>query len=186
MFKEKMLMRDIPHRPRDPQAAFREEKQSSGRIGNDPLPNYGFGQHALFAAVQRSNRSTIDVLPRARADIRRRTEWWAGGFGVLDDCDPSLVDFLIERGAVIDAHSASRLAMMPKLRELVTADAALIHARGGDGQTPLHFVSTVEVAKFLRENSADIDARDVDHESTPAPYMLRVRQQKSVGFGSAR
>src|SRR5580658_7713151 len=65
---------------------------------DDPLPNYGCGQHALFAAVQRSDRATIDVLLRAGADIRKRTEWWAGGFGVLDDCDPSLADFLIERG----------------------------------------------------------------------------------------
>jgi Ankyrin repeat len=145
---------------------------------DDPLPNYGFGQHALFAAVQRSDRATIDVLLRAGADIRKRTEWWASGFGVLDDCDPSLVDFLIERGAVIDAHSASRLGMMPKLRELVMADAALIHARGGDGQTPLHFASTVEVAKFLLENGANIDARDEDHESTPAQYMLRVQQKR--------
>jgi hypothetical protein len=61
----------------------------------------------LFAAVQRSDRATIDVLLRAGADIRKRTEWWAGGFGVLDDCDPSLVDFLIERGAVIDPFSVA-------------------------------------------------------------------------------
>ena len=26
---------------------------------DEPLPNYGFGQHALFAAVQRSDRATI-------------------------------------------------------------------------------------------------------------------------------
>ena len=84
------------------------------------MPSYGFGQQALFAAVQRNDRATIDVLLRAGADIRKRTEWWAGGFGVLDDCDPGLVNFLIERGAVIDAHSASRLGMMPKLTELVT------------------------------------------------------------------
>ena len=76
---------------------------------DDPLPDYGFGQHALFAAVQRSDRATIDTLLRAGADIRKRTEWWAGGFGVLDDCDPSLVDFLVERGALLDAHSAARL-----------------------------------------------------------------------------
>src|SRR5580700_943324 len=149
---------------------------------DDPLPDYGFGQHALFAAVQRSDRATIDTLLRAGADIRKRTEWWAGGFGVLDDCDPSLVDFLIERGAVIDAHSASRLGMMPKfretLRELVTADPGVVHARGGDGQTPLHFASTVEVAEFLLANGAGIDARDVDHESTPAQYMLRVEQKR--------
>lgn len=145
---------------------------------DDPLPDYGFGQQALFAAVQRSDRATIDVLLRAGADIRKRTEWWAGGFGVLDDCDPSLVDFLIERGAVMDAHSATRLGLMPKLVELVTADPGVVHARGGDGQTPLHFASTVEVAEFLLSNGAEIDARDVDHESTPAQYMLRVEQKR--------
>ena len=53
-----------------------------------------------------------------------------------------------------------------------------MHARGGDGQTPLHFASTVEVAEFLLENGAEIDARDVDHESTPAQYMLRVEQKR--------
>ena len=145
---------------------------------DDPLPNYGFGQHALFAAVQRSDRATIDVLLRAGANMRKRTEWWAGGFGVLDVCDPSLVHFLIERGAALDAHAAARLGMTPKLRELVEADPGVVHARGGDGQTPLHFASTVEVAAFLLANGAGPDACDVDHESTPAQYMLRVQQKR--------
>ena len=145
---------------------------------DDPLPGYGFGQHALFAAVQRSDRATIDVLLHAGAEIGKRTEWWAGGFGVLDDCDPGLVDFLIERGAVLDAHSAARLGMLAKLSELVAADPGVVNARGGDGQTPLHFASTVEVAKILLDNGADIDAVDVDHESTPAQYILRVDQKR--------
>jgi ankyrin repeat protein len=145
---------------------------------DDPLPNYGFGQHALFAAVQRSDRATIDVLLRAGADICKRTDWWAGGFGVLDDCDPSLVGFLIEQGAVMDVHSAARLGLMPKLAQLVRDEPGLVQARGGDGQTPLHFASTVEVAEFLLSNGADIDAHDVDHESTPAQYMLRVHQKR--------
>lgn len=145
---------------------------------NEPLPNYGFGIHALFAAVQRSDRATIDVLLRAGAHIRKRTEWWAGGFGVLDDCDPSLVDFLIERGAIIDAHAAARLGMLAKLSDLVAADPAVVHTPGGDGQTPLHFASTVEIAAFLLDHGAEIDALDVDHESTPAQYMLRVEQSR--------
>jgi len=145
---------------------------------NEPLPNYGFGQHALFAAVQRSDRATIDVLLDAGADIHKRTEWWAGGFGVLDDCDPGLVDFLVERGAVIDAHAAVRLGMISKLTELVAADQNVVHAKGGDGQTPLHFASTVEIAQFLLDHGAEIDALDVDHESTPAQYMLRVEQKR--------
>jgi ankyrin repeat protein len=156
---------------------LRKHSELRARI-DDPLPDYGFGQQALFAAVQRSDRATIDVLLEAGADIRKRTEWWAGGFGVLDDCHPSLVEFLIERGAVLDAHSAARLGMLPKLRELVAADPGVVHARGGDGQTPLHFASTVEVAEFLLESGAEIDARDVDHESTPAQYMLRVDQRR--------
>jgi hypothetical protein len=138
-----------------------------------PLPNYGAGQHALFAAVQRTDRATIEVLLAAGADMRKRTDWWAGGFGVLDDCDPSLVEFLIQRGALLDAHSAARLGRMAELRRFVAADSKIVHARGGDGQTPLHFASTVEVAEFLLEHGADIDALDVAHESTPAQYMLR-------------
>jgi len=145
---------------------------------NEPLPNYGFGQHALFAAVQRSDRATIDVLLDAGANIHKRTERWAGGFGVLDDCDPGLVDFLVERGAVIDAHAAVRLGMISKLTELVAADQNVVHAKGGDGQTPLHFASTVEIAQFLLDHGAEIDALDVDHESTPAQYMLRVEQKR--------
>jgi hypothetical protein len=145
---------------------------------DDPLPDYGFGQHALFAAVPRRDRTTIDVLLREGANIRKRTEWWAGGFGVLDECDPSLVGFLTERGAVVDVHSASRLGMMPTPRELVTADPSVVQAQGGDGQTPLHFASTVEVAEFLLSSDAEIDARDVDHESTPAQYMLRVEHKR--------
>lgn len=145
---------------------------------DDPLPDYGFGQQALFAAVQRSDRATIEVLLRAGANIQKRTEWWAGGFGVLDDCDPSMLTFLTERGAVLDAHSASRLGITEKLRELVAVDPNVVHARGGDGQTPLHFASTIEVAEFLLANGAEIDARDVDHESTPAQYMLRVEQKR--------
>lgn len=145
---------------------------------DEPLPTYGFGQHALFAAVQRSDRATIDVLLRAGADIHKRTDWWAGGFGLLDDCDPGLVEFLVERGAVLDSHSAARLGLIGKLRELIAADASLVHARGGDGQTPLHFASTIEIAQFLLEHGADIDAKDIDHESTPAQYMLRVDQKR--------
>ncbi len=145
---------------------------------DSPLHGHEFGEHALFAAVQRTDRATIDVLLSAGADIRKRTEWWAGGFGVLDDCDPGLADFLIERGAILDAHSAARLGRMPELRAFMAADPKVVDARGGDGRTPLHFASTVEVAQFLSDSGADIDARDVDHESTASQYMLRVEQKR--------
>jgi ankyrin repeat protein len=145
---------------------------------NDPLPNYAFGQNALFAAVQRTDRATIQVLLDHGADINKRSDWWAGGFGVLDDCDPSLADFLIERGAHLDAHAAARLGRIDALRALLDADPSLVHARGGDGQTALHFASTVEIAALLLERGADINAIDIDHESTAAQYMLRIEQRR--------
>src|SRR5205823_11456519 len=34
-----------------------------------------------------------------------------------------------------------------------------------------------EITKFLLDHGADIDARDIDHESTPAQWMIRERQE---------
>jgi hypothetical protein len=144
---------------------------------NEPMVNYG-GMQALLAAVQRTDRKTIDVLLRAGADLNARSHSWAGGIGVLDECAPDLAPFLIERGAVLDAHGAARLGMQEKLQELVTADPGVVNARGFNGQTALHFASTVEIAQYLLEHGADIDARDLQHESTPAQHMLRVVQAR--------
>src|SRR5258708_7219454 len=115
---------------------------------NEPMAKYGSGMPPLLAAVQRTDRKTIDVLLRAGADINARSHWWAGGIGVLDECLPDLAAFLIERGAVLDAHAAARLGMFEKLRDFVTADPSVVSARGHNGQTPLHLASTVEIARY--------------------------------------
>jgi hypothetical protein len=114
----------------------------------------------------------IDVLLAAGADVNARSQWWAGGFGLLHTADPELAAYAIERGAVVDVHAAARLGRLDRLRELIEGDPRRVHARGGDGQTPLHFARTVEIAAYLLDHGADIDARDIDHESTPAQYML--------------
>ncbi|HWX21131.1 MAG TPA: ankyrin repeat domain-containing protein [Candidatus Binatia bacterium] len=118
----------------------------------------------------------LDALLEAGADINGRSRWWAGGFGLLDCARPELAAYAIKRGAVVTAHAAARLGMTDQLRALITAEPNLVHTRGGDGQTPLHFASTVEIAGLLLQHGADIDARDIDHESTPAQWMLRERQ----------
>lgn len=128
----------------------------------------------LISSVQ--SAEMLDVLVDAGADINARSRWWAGGFGLLDCASPDVAARAIQRGAVVTVHAAARLGMLDKLEELIAQDPELVHKRGGDGQTPLHFASTVEIAEFLLERGADIDARDVDHESTPAQYMVRNRQ----------
>ncbi len=67
--------------------------------------------------------------------------------------------------------------MLENLKQLISADPELVHAKGGDGQTPLHFASTIAIAEYLLDQGADIDARDVDHESTAAQYMVRSRPE---------
>lgn len=141
---------------------------------NDPLPNGSFGATPLLQAVSNRNRGMIEALLKAGADINARSHWWAGSFGVLDG-DHGLHDFLIHHGAFVDAHAAARLGNLDRLAELLAAEPGLVNARGGDGQTPLHFAKNVEVARFLLDHGADIDRRDIDHESTPAQWMLRER-----------
>ena len=143
---------------------------------DDPATGAAFGGTALLEAAKRGNREMVDVLLRAGADINARSHWWAGSFGVLDhDHDPDFLAFLIGRGATVDVHAAVRFGMLDRLDELLSADPSLVHARGGDGQTPLHFAKTVEVARYLLDRGADIDARDIDHEGTPAQWMVRDR-----------
>lgn len=123
------------------------------------------------------SRAMLDVLLEAGADINAKSRWWAGGFGLLDHATPELAAYAIKRGAELTVHAAARLGVLEKLKQLVTRNPELVHAKGGDGQTPLHFASTVEIAEYLLGQGADIDARDVDHESTPAQYMVRSRPE---------
>ncbi len=161
--------------------AFQEDKAAAVRrllqlhpqlkaVINEPI--------AAFDAppiVQVRSRAMLDVLLEAGADINAKSRWWAGGFGLLDCASPELAAYAIQRGAEVTVHAAARLGMLGNLKRLIAANPELVHAKGGDGQTPLHFASTIEIAEYLLDQGADADARDVDHESTPAQYMVRSR-----------
>jgi ankyrin repeat protein len=142
---------------------------------NEPV--FAFDSPAIVAAAGSGKLPVIDALLGAGADINARSQWWAGGFGVLDCANAELSRELIKRGAVVDVHAAARLGMLEKLRQLVSANPGLVHARGGDGQTPLHFAANMEIAAYLLDHGADINARDIDHESTAAQYQVRDRPE---------
>ena len=125
-------------------------------------------------ASAKKNLHLLDLLLSYGADLNLKSAWWAGGFGLLEyDCSPEEAAPLIARGATVDVFAAAHLGMLDRLRELLERDPSLVHARGGDGKTPLHCARSVEIAELLLSRGAEIDARDVDHESTPAQYLVR-------------
>ncbi len=163
------------------QAVSRDDVTGLRRLfgGNPALKSriddllFNFDAPAIVSAAAGGKLEVIDTLLELGADINARSSWWAGSFGVLDNDRHDLVPWMIARGARLDAHAAARHFMLDELRKLVAADPALAKAPGGDGQTPLHVASSVEIAAFLLDHGAAIDALDVDHESTPAQYLIR-------------
>jgi ankyrin repeat protein len=139
---------------------------------NEPISHF---DSPLIIHVR--SEAMLEALLEAGADINARSKWWAGGFGLLDAASLEVSASAIKRGATVTVHAAARLGMIERLKELIAADPTLVHARGGDGQTPLHFASTIEIAEYLLDHGADINVRDIDHESTPAQYMLRSRPE---------
>lgn len=134
-------------------------------------PVLHFGAQAIIAA--RHNRAIVDTLLEFGANINVRSDWSPGGFGVLDNTDPEQAAWLIERGAIVDIHAAAGLGMLDKVKEWLAIDPSLVHARGGDGQRPLHFARTREMIDLLLDHGADINARDVDHSATAAQWKVR-------------
>jgi ankyrin repeat protein len=139
---------------------------------NEPVGDFG---SPLINDVK--STAMLDAFLEAGADINARSKWAPGSFGLLDAAPPGVAAYAIKHGAIITAHAAARLGMMKELKELIEADPQLVDARGGDGQMPLHFASTVEIAEYLLDHGADIEARDLDHESTAAQWMLRERPE---------
>jgi len=136
-----------------------------------------FGATPLIHAVGADDRAMVELLLDLGADVNQRSDWWAGSFGVLDSASDEMSEYLLKRGATLTAHAAARLGMIDRLRAMLDSDPSLIRARGGDGQTPLHFARTVEIATLLLARGAEIDARDIDHASTPAQWLGESRPE---------
>ncbi len=140
-------------------------------------PLFSFDAPAILQAAHRKDRETLDVLLDYGANINARSQWWAGGFGVLPHDDPAFAEYLIERGATVDIWTAAAMNRLELLRETLDGNPALANARGGDGQGPLHFAGSPEAARILLEHGAQIEMRDIDHGSTPAQWMAANRPE---------
>ena len=135
---------------------------------NDPM--FAFGQRAAHIAAK--NEAMLSALITAGAEVNLKSAWENGPYTVLDNANEATARFLMARGATLTVNVAARLGWFDELQRMVSADAALVHARGGDGQQPLHEAKTVAIADFLLDHGAGIDVRCIDHRSTPAQYAL--------------
>jgi ankyrin repeat protein len=96
---------------------------------------------------------------------------WASGFDTRK-VDPDFARRMVDLGAPLTVHAAAGLGLIDELGRMLAADASLVDAKGGDGCTPLHFSRNIAIAGLLLEHGARIDARDEDHESTPAQWLI--------------
>jgi ankyrin repeat protein len=140
-------------------------------------PLFSFDSPAILRVADHRDRKMMDVLLEYGADINARSQWWAGSFGVLPHSDPEFAAYLVERGAIVDVWAAAGMNRLERLEELIREDPTLVNARGGDGQSPLHFAASIEIARFLLDHGAEIDMRDIDHGSTPAQHMAGNRPE---------
>ncbi len=139
---------------------------------NEPV--FDFDSPAIVAFA--NDPAMVDVLLDAGADPNRKSGWWAGGFHALYSATGKAAERLIAAGATPDACALAHLGRTDSLARMIADDPECVHERGGDGQTPLHFAASREVIDVLLVAGADIDARDVDHRSTAAEWMLNGRR----------
>jgi ankyrin repeat protein len=147
--------------------------ESLRAVINEPL--FGFDSPAL--AANNNNLAMVDALLDFGADPNRKTSWWAGGFHPLYGARRETAARLLAAGAVADACAAASMDRADLLKKILHDDPSRVHERGGDGQTPLHFARSREIADILIGAGADLDARDVDHRSTAAEWMAGDRSE---------
>ena len=145
-------------------------------------PWFAFDAPAVVFAASMANRPLVEVLLDAGADINAKSSWWAGGTSALQHAAGSmlaynreLAEYLIERGATVDAHAAAGLDMAETLEALIRENPNVVKALGSDGMSPLHFAATPRIAEILLKHGADINLRDRDHYGTAVQWTMRRR-----------
>lgn len=148
--------------------ALFERDPATQALVNAPIFNFG----GRAASRVKGNAALLDLLIANGADLNLKSDWWAGPWGVLETASAGEAEMYLSRGATIDVFAAAHLDRLDLLRSMLDSDPSLAHARGGDGCRPLHFARSPAAMDLLLSHGAEIDARDVDHESTALQWAL--------------
>jgi len=127
----------------------------------------------LQKTLQSNNpMAALEAVLRDHPDLPEAVgRFWADGFAT-DQIPPPLARFFVDRGASLSVHAAAGFGFTDSLTAILRRDPLQVNAKGGDGCTPLHFARDVATAQLLLDHGAKIDARDEDHDSTPAQWRI--------------
>ena len=129
----------------------------------------------LMRALKSGDAAAVEALTSDKDLLGTRAlaagRWWAPGF-CTRQVAPEVARLLVDHGAPLTAHAAAGLGFIDELARMLAADPSLVDAKGGDGCTPLHFSRNTAIAGLLLDHGARVDARDDDHDSTPAQWLI--------------
>lgn len=140
-----------------------------------------FGATPLNLLSHGKDLGMVDLLLELGADPNRKSDWPMGPWNpvqiALSGGNDDFARYLIDRGAHLGVHEAAGLGLLSELKTLLQKNPELVSSKGGDGCTPLHFAGSKEAVDLLLEFGADMEARDVDHYSTPTQYLAQHRPE---------
>lgn len=134
-----------------------------------------FGLTAAGHAARAGDGRMLRWLVERGADLNQRSLWWAGSWGVDDELPEALVPEFEAMGLRLGVHALARLGWVERLGAMLDEDRMLVHMAGGDGARALHFAKDPATVDLLLSRGADLEARCVDHESTPAQWAAAER-----------
>jgi ankyrin repeat protein len=141
-------------------------------------PFWGGEPTVLHVAAEWGRAGVVRELLQRGADPNNRdTSYgrWSPLHGALhrghaSDEYEDAIALLLAHGAQVDIWAASAMGDAARIRELLAADPALVHAPGPNAASPLHFAATAEAACALLEAGADLTVKDT-YGRTPVEFI---------------
>ncbi|MGH9949221.1 MAG: sigma-70 family RNA polymerase sigma factor [Pyrinomonadaceae bacterium] len=138
-------------------------------------PFWGGEPQALHVAAEWGRRDAVELLLQKGADPNganvKYDGWSPLHLAIHQDHAPAghaeIVRILIDYGARIDIWAAAAMGNEEVVEGILMSEPELIHARGPNEASPLHFAATVEIVELLLEKGADAKALD-KYGKTPA------------------